>query len=345
MNLYQQLMHEREACLEPLPSGLSLREIPDAFKISGFSATEAGDLEALFSGASECIQLTAGRFKGDVRSLEIGAVTLIEFTVNCGILLRAQLDDSRLLVGIPDPAEGVRVIENGRPCPAGGLIFVSRRDLKLSVLGAASVTWLAVDLTRLPRSLKNGIGALIGTDASGYAETAPSQAAALRDFVRWHLHLTKGERRAFARIGKPERVDATAAGLLIAVMQRTNLVAQSHAARARSDLVQSTEGFMWDNIEGPLCLEQICARGGCKVRTLIYAFKAQFGLSPMKYFKIRRLNAARRKLRSAAGKVRIFDIAADCGFWHMGHFGKDFKAMFGVSPESTTRRRRLGPQA
>lgn len=341
MNLYQQLVQERQACLEPPPAGLPFGEKPDAeaIVVDAFSSNDAGDLERLFDGASECIQLTPGRFKSDVRSVRIGSVALSECTVNCGILLRAHVDDDTVLICVPDAAEGVRVIENGRPCAPHEPIVVARRDLTLCILGAATIAWFAVDLARVPRALRPEVDVRSGREAATAAGAAA--AAALRDFVRWHLLLTKGERFALSLIGESDRVDTTAIGLLIAILRGSNTLAQTNAMHARSDLVQSAEEFMWENIEGPLSLDQICAVRGCKVRTLIYAFKAQFGLSPMKYFKVRRLNAARRKLHAATARVRVFDVAADCGFWHMGHFGKDFKAMFGVTPESTRRHRAL----
>ena len=60
------------------------------------------------------------------------------------------------------------------------------------------------------------------------------------------------------------------------------------------------------------------------------------GLSPKAYLKARRLNAVRRELlRDETAVGTIFDRASSWGFWHMGQFGRDYKAMFGELPSET----------
>jgi hypothetical protein len=42
--------------------------------------------------------------------------------------------------------------------------------------------------------------------------------------------------------------------------------------------------------------------------------------------------------------VPIFCVAADCGFWHMGHFGADYKSLFGFNAsDSRTHRGTIPP--
>ena len=111
---------------------------------------------------------------------------------------------------------------------------------------------------------------------------------------------------------------------------------KAKVASRRLALVRRAEAFMWENVSEPLTLDSICAAVHCNARTLIYAFKERFGVGPMTHFKVRRLQAVREKLQAPGQeKVRIFDIAADFGFWHEGHFSADFKAMFGMTPSQT----------
>jgi AraC family ethanolamine operon transcriptional activator len=71
------------------------------------------------------------------------------------------------------------------------------------------------------------------------------------------------------------------------------------------------------------------------MRTLIYSFKDWFGMGPIAYLKLLRLNAVHRRLKEPRESVRIFDVAADFGFWHMGHFSTNYKRVFGVTPTQT----------
>jgi len=59
------------------------------------------------------------------------------------------------------------------------------------------------------------------------------------------------------------------------------------------------------------------------------------GLSPMDYLKRLRLNGVRRDLEHGGKHTRIIDVATDWGFWHMGHFTTDYRAMFRETPSKT----------
>lgn len=101
------------------------------------------------------------------------------------------------------------------------------------------------------------------------------------------------------------------------------------------ELVRRAERIMWSNGEEPMTLQFLSANVGCGARSLIYAFKAWCGMGPMRYLKTLRLNAVRRRLVETQGRERIFDVAADFGFWHMGHFTADYKRMFGITASET----------
>jgi AraC-like DNA-binding protein len=69
---------------------------------------------------------------------------------------------------------------------------------------------------------------------------------------------------------------------------------------------------------------------------LINAFEAVTGCSPMAYVRAHRLAGVRDTLINADRTgARIIDIAADWGFWHMGHFAAAYRAMFGEAPSDT----------
>ena len=107
----------------------------------------------------------------------------------------------------------------------------------------------------------------------------------------------------------------------------------------RRRLVKHTEAFMRENIKHPISLTDLCQNIGQSQRSLYYAFQAAYGLSPMKYLKILRLNCIRRILKSAdPQETTVSKIAIDWGFWHAGQFSVDYKKMFGETPSATLRR-------
>jgi AraC family ethanolamine operon transcriptional activator len=76
---------------------------------------------------------------------------------------------------------------------------------------------------------------------------------------------------------------------------------------------------------------------GVSERTLEYAFRERFSLSPAALLKARRLAEARRRL-SAPANSAVGDIAAGLGFWHAGQFATDYRRAFGENPSATLAR-------
>lgn len=97
---------------------------------------------------------------------------------------------------------------------------------------------------------------------------------------------------------------------------------------------------MWQNVGEPVRLSQLCRSAGCGTRSAIYYFKELFGLGPITYLKLLRLTAAHRRIRDPKCGLRIIDVAADFGFWHMGHFGSDYRRTFGTTASQTLARAR-----
>ena len=86
----------------------------------------------------------------------------------------------------------------------------------------------------------------------------------------------------------------------------------------------------------------LCAQLHVTRRTLQNRFQEALGISPAVYLRTLRLNAVRRSLRQAASPdTTIAQTAARWGFWHMGHFGEEYKALFGETPSQTRQSVRL----
>jgi AraC-like DNA-binding protein len=89
----------------------------------------------------------------------------------------------------------------------------------------------------------------------------------------------------------------------------------------------------------------LCEVGGVSERTLQYAFRERFGVTPAAFLKVRRLAAVRDQLLRAdeagGNRPRIGDVAASLGFWHIGQFAADYRRAFGESPSQTLGQTRI----
>lgn len=110
-----------------------------------------------------------------------------------------------------------------------------------------------------------------------------------------------------------------------------------HAARRR-EAVASVETYVRNHLSDSLTLVDLCRISGLKVRALQYAFQEKYGISPMGYLKLKRLDKARRLLsRRDAPHLNVTAAALECGFWHLAQFAQDYRRMFGECPSQTLR--------
>jgi len=104
----------------------------------------------------------------------------------------------------------------------------------------------------------------------------------------------------------------------------------------RSKLISHAEQKMLANLEKPLTLKQLAQDLGSSSSALLYGFKDLFGLSPMRYLKVQRLNAVRQRLKASDPEsCTIAVLAGQFGFYSPCHFTKDYKTMFGELPSET----------
>jgi AraC family transcriptional regulator, ethanolamine operon transcriptional activator len=107
----------------------------------------------------------------------------------------------------------------------------------------------------------------------------------------------------------------------------------------RSDLVKQADDYMQAYLDQPLTLTDLCQALGTSSRALCYGFQEMFGMSPMAYLKILRLQGVYRILKATEpGQKTITEIASQFGFYHLSYFAQDYKQMFGELPSETLKR-------
>lgn len=110
------------------------------------------------------------------------------------------------------------------------------------------------------------------------------------------------------------------------------------SAARRDQAVRDIEAYIGQHYAQPITLVDLCQVGRLKIRALQYAFGEKYGVSPMSYLKLVRLDHARRLLQSADPRVTsVSGVALQAGFWHFSQFAQDYRRMFGESPSQTLR--------
>ncbi|MGD1809729.1 helix-turn-helix transcriptional regulator [Dapis sp. BLCC M126] len=110
----------------------------------------------------------------------------------------------------------------------------------------------------------------------------------------------------------------------------------------RAKLIVQAETQMLANLDRPVTLKQLADNLESSSSALSYGFQDLFGMSPMRYLKVRRLNAVRQRLKASEAKnCNIAILASQFGFYSPSHFTRDYKAMFGELPSETLQKKAL----
>lgn len=113
---------------------------------------------------------------------------------------------------------------------------------------------------------------------------------------------------------------------------QASLRSRDRAVRTCIELLQGQDWWA-------LSTSDLCAIAGVSERTLQYAFRERFGLTPAAFIKARRMVNVRRMLaKPDSHDVRVGDAMANFGFWHVGQFATDYRAAFGETPSATLKR-------
>jgi AraC family ethanolamine operon transcriptional activator len=104
----------------------------------------------------------------------------------------------------------------------------------------------------------------------------------------------------------------------------------------RDNVIKQIKAYLDASPEMPPKIYDLCSRFHVSQRTLEYAFREHFGITPKRYLKTHRLNRVRKTLRQGTERqTAIADIANRFGFWHMGQFAADYRNLFSELPSET----------
>ena len=83
-------------------------------------------------------------------------------------------------------------------------------------------------------------------------------------------------------------------------------------------------------------ITQLCQIAQLSERSLQYGFKEMFGITPVHYLRIIRLNGAHKELLTLdKSTMSVAQVALNWGFVEFGRFSRDYKALFDQLPSQT----------
>ena len=114
-------------------------------------------------------------------------------------------------------------------------------------------------------------------------------------------------------------------------------------SRGDIERIARFERFLEQNPLTPLRIADLCAAVGVSQRTLHGVCVQHYGLSPVRYASLRRMQRARNALHAAdPALATVTAIATHHGFSELGRFAVAYRALFGEPPSATLRRPMTG---
>ncbi len=104
----------------------------------------------------------------------------------------------------------------------------------------------------------------------------------------------------------------------------------------RRTVLERVERLLDARPSEPVYVADLCEATGLAERTLRFILVEQYGTSPIRLLRCRRLCQLRRHLRAETGGAgSLARIASRFGFRHMGTLAADYRALFGELPSET----------
>jgi AraC family transcriptional regulator, ethanolamine operon transcriptional activator len=274
-------------------------------------------------------QLERGAFEIGYHIVEAAPLRVALRTYNLGFQVGANVQPGKSVVALlAHPRTRARWF--GSPFGADA-IATSRDTVDVRTDGPSAFFSITVDLAALEARYPQS------PDAESLIANAEKVALAMdrvqADRIRGLIA------RLFSRYDvEPQMASRTLAALLASTLENLNgqALERTKCLNRRFAAVRACERYMRDHVDAPLSLLDLSQIAGMRSRSLINAFEAVTGLSPMEYLKRLRLNGVHRALSEGGrSRLRIIDVATAWGFWHMGHFAADYRTMFGEAPSET----------
>ncbi len=326
---------------------------------SGTSASDAGlrppevvdvrfdDVDAFAAAATgwnqTYDQLSPGPLRARLRAATLPGLILGREQTDCSILLRSALADEHDFMiaeaGVCD--DRTRWLDH--ECPSHVVATLSCPDeVRFRSPARMDIVYALIDQGELARVSERCTGRDVLRQLQGThtQTTDPVANAALGRFMRRAVSRMVDDPASFVTLTAQRDVSHEIIALFLRVTDTVGGRPRRPrpSLRRRRQIVRAVESFALEHPWTPLSAVDICLIAHASERSVDYAFQYCYGMSPKAYLKRLRLNAVRRALRAGdPDTTTVRDAAERFGFRHMGHFGRDYKQLFGELPSATLR--------
>ncbi len=314
--------------------------------MNGIASISSGgfrDFERTFKGAKVThVQTGGGDTDGRFTYLAAPGLHLIRMVGAPPCIVTVEMDPDLILFSVPVSWQG-RLTYDGERVTQTTFFRHSRND-------AYFVRYHDRDViaATLPRDeVIQGLAALRGTGpedieiGDGALELRETALNHLRLRLAWILNDAALHRSRLSDAEAVRNITDTVKTLILDHVLRAtpNQTPYYQTRCSPSLLVRRAEERFLEAESDRLSLADLCDATGVGATALTAAFHSVCGVTPMRYFKLRRLSQVRSSLlRSKATRAAVKRAAIDAGFMELGRFSVDYRELFGQTPSATLSR-------
>lgn len=314
--------------------------------LGGATFSRYGDIDeqaaALTGWHQRYLQLSRGRFDGTVQRLQLDGVGLFIEDLHQSVHQTGWVREDVFAIGVPLALEG-----DARFCGLAASadtlhVFSGRNGFEFLSPQRHVMIGIEMDRPLYEAHVAHVAPASGAHAAAGLHHADPAVLGELRGFLVDLFQsagpVAEGQGAGHAPLRKQVRTQLLdRIALAMAPREAAPAERQARATSGQSALVVRATEYVASRLGDPPSVGEMCEALGVSRRTLQSAFQVCWGMGPLAWLTTLRLNAVRRRLKSAAS---VTEAATEFGFWHFGHFAGDYQALFGECPSHTLRRHR-----
>jgi AraC-like DNA-binding protein len=297
--------------------------------------------QAAIRGATvEVLPATGGNFRAKLMQIDFHRLWLQRGRESLPRIMNGPAHADRAGIEFPIGTDQPIVRHRGIDVAPGEIVFadtdtVSRRSFASCDWGSMSLT--LADLAMAGRAL---VGREL-TRPSAMCVTRPAPAL-MTHLLTLHAGAAELAETAPEKLAHPQVARSLEQGLTRAMVRclAEGTPVKIRAATCRHSAVMARfEELLEANMYESLYVAEICAAIGVTARMLRVCCHEYLGMGPVRYLWLRRMHLARRALLLADSMTAtVTGIATGHGFWELGRFSVEYRALFGESPSTTLQR-------
>jgi len=309
---------------------------------TAFQFSDPDEYQAAVRGGSQRLLVTTkGRFEAELTWTELERLKVQRGSANLSRIVHVANDPKRAPILFLSDVNQRSMRHSGLEVAPGELVFYREGSTDRHQT-EGPCRWGSISLA--PEDL-----AAAGQAIAGRELTVPKATHVLRparqSMIRlMTLHeavgtLAKAAPNALAKPATAKAVEQELIRTMIACLTGHQLADVRWQPQLHIRIIARFEEYMAKRKFKPVYLAEMCSGLGVSERTLRTCCQEHFGVGPVRYLWLRRMHLVRRALELAnPASSNVTALATDYGFWELGRFSVEYRALFGESPRDALRR-------